>query len=46
MLGWRKEMQWEWGVEEVRRKEDEEESDEDGERRGGGMDEGTGLGRR
>ena len=39
-------MQWEWGVEEVRRKEDEEESDEDGERRGGGMDEGTGLGRR
>ena len=46
MLGWRQEMQWEWGVEEVRRKEDEEESDEDGERRGGGMDEGTGLGRR
>jgi|TARA_B110000971_G_C19676587_1_gene349107 hypothetical protein len=39
-------MQWEWGVEEVRRKEDEEESDEEGERRGGGMDEGTGLGRR
>ena len=39
-------MQWEWGVEEVRRKEDEEESDEEGERRGGGMDEGIGLGRR